>query len=451
MFAGNVCLRHRDGNAALLPVSDPLFISLTMSDSELKARIQAESLSHARGLGDCLSTALRRAPLVEPTDEITLAGFLDSLIVPISDWVARRFDTSLKRKRNCHEDSLTTGNDRPDAVWSVDGAVLLKGEDKKLYKEMRTALGELVSKLAEWSNNYHGKVEYLVCYALAANKVQFCAVPRTAKEGGNSGGAPAAAIKLGPELNLQTTSGVLSCVHHIILLTSIICLQSKQLPASFIPIGVSFCKSAGTTITFNNLHVVKSVALTEEAPMTNQKVSFLERVYESVKGHSCIVQAIKGPQVKAGKCHNPARVYEVALSPVGAVLSSAPAELSELYNAVRCILQGLKALHRAGFGHGDLRWPNVILTTASQFVLIDLEGAMQLGSVVDLGENVPRAWENGAVLEDGRYTAKSDLRQLANMVKGCAAAGSVVTALQDADTAREALERIEEQQQQQQS
>lgn len=76
---------------------------------------------------------------------------------------------------------------------------------------------------------------------------------------------------------------------------------------------------------------------------------------------------------------------------------------------------------------------------------------MQLGSVVALGENVPRAWENGAVLEDGRYTAKSDLRQLANMVKGCAAAGSVVTALQDADTAREALERIDEQQQQQQS
>ena len=47
----------------------------------------------------------------------------------------------------------------------------------------------------------------------------------------------------------------------------------------------------------------------------------------------------------------------------------------------RCILHALKALHQAGFAHTDLRWENIILQHAGQWVLIDLEFACELDSV----------------------------------------------------------------------
>ena len=47
----------------------------------------------------------------------------------------------------------------------------------------------------------------------------------------------------------------------------------------------------------------------------------------------------------------------------------------------RCILHALKVLHQAGYGHTDLRWENIILQHADQWVLIDLEFACVLDSV----------------------------------------------------------------------
>ncbi len=47
----------------------------------------------------------------------------------------------------------------------------------------------------------------------------------------------------------------------------------------------------------------------------------------------------------------------------------------------RCILHALKVLHQAGFAHTDLRWENIILQHAGQWVLIDLEFACELDSV----------------------------------------------------------------------
>ena len=100
-------------------------------------------------------------------------------------------------------------------------------------------------------------------------------------------------------------------------------------------------------------------------------------------------------------------------------------------NDCRCILTGLQALHVAGYGHGDLRWPNVIelppLNTgdhmikqpprsSGDYVLIDLESAVKLGESYS-GPHDRRSWREGEVLDAGIYTVKSDLRQLAHMVE----------------------------------
>ena len=55
----------------------------------------------------------------------------------------------------------------------------------------------------------------------------------------------------------------------------------------------------------------------------------------------------------------------------------------------RCILHALKVLHKAGYAHTDLRWENIILQRAGQWILIDLEFACVLGSVPFTPEGEP--------------------------------------------------------------
>lgn len=68
----------------------------------------------------------------------------------------------------------------------------------------------------------------------------------------------------------------------------------------------------------------------------------------------------------------------------------------------RCILKGLKALHDAGLGHGDLRWENVIFVCVGWFILIDLESSVSLNNREEQQQLLvcglrPHAW--GARLE----------------------------------------------------
>lgn len=89
---------------------------------------------------------------------------------------------------------------------------------------------------------------------------------------------------------------------------------------------------------------------------------------------------------------------------------------SRLLPVCRCILQGLRSIHATGFGHGDLRWENVILVPPRRYILIDLESVIKLGSKVQLP--YPAAFESGQSLSrDGRYTEASDLYSLGAMME----------------------------------
>jgi hypothetical protein len=63
-----------NGVRVQLPVAEPLFASLTCSDSSLRDVITTASHSGAWALSDCIGNALRMAPQFDATDEITIAG-----------------------------------------------------------------------------------------------------------------------------------------------------------------------------------------------------------------------------------------------------------------------------------------------------------------------------------------------------------------------------------------
>jgi hypothetical protein len=88
----------------------------------------------------------------------------------------------------------------------------------------------------------------------------------------------------------------------------------------------------------------------------------------------------------------------------------------------------------------------VIVTSRDHYVLIDLEGAIKLGTAPASDEAgaspMPVAWQGGAVLVHGKYTAQSDLRQLASMLEGSPSSIDLVALLNDATTADAVLQHI---------
>jgi hypothetical protein len=87
----------------------------------------------------------------------------------------------------------------------------------------------------------------------------------------------------------------------------------------------------------------------------------------------------------------------------------------------RCLLDALSCLHKAGYGHGDLARRDVLSITEHNFMLIDLESVLKLGTPPDpMPAEGPMA---AAVEEDGTLTARSDLYMLGSMLKDDVGAG----------------------------
>lgn len=395
------------GAPAKLPVTDAMYRQLAQSNSTLESVIGSTSDNPAHALAENISVALRRSPVCEPTDEITIAGIIDPLLEPISTWVSERYGTGIKRKRNCVESSLTVDRKRPDLIWLVEGTLLFKGEDKTSDSAMDDALQDLLCKMKYWSSNYHGEVEYLLCYAAAGSIMQFCALKR---------GDTERVHKLGNSCNLKTHAGVLSCLRYAIITSSIVCLQRKQLSNTFTPLGFTSSRDNGTTIAFFDGYVVKSVDCSA-TPMSDDQVDALAQLYASTQSNDHVVHALSGPRKTACTKAHANGVYSVELQPLGQEAVRERLDADRLCSALRCILSGLQSMHNAGYGHGDLRWPNVIVTARDHFVLIDLESAVKLGTRFDTTSqsSMPQAWRNGAVLVQGQYTVQSDLQQVADM------------------------------------
>jgi hypothetical protein len=84
----------------------------------------------------------------------------------------------------------------------------------------------------------------------------------------------------------------------------------------------------------------------------------------------------------------------------------------------RCVLLALQCLHSNGWGHGDVRWPNVVQMADLLYCLIDLETVLRLGNAPP-AQPYPKiqAWgEQQDALVDGLFTEKSDLYMVGAML-----------------------------------
>ncbi|KAL0019559.1 hypothetical protein WJX79_002105 [Trebouxia sp. C0005] len=277
-----------------------------------------------RGLkGVTESTGGSQSAYEPVADELVLAGFVDALLWNVWRCMSKYdqgYNPGMSRKRNCGDDSATLKGKRPDLCVLSSRAMLFKGEDKTAESDLTLAVGELGNKMKHWGAAFHGKVQYILCYACAGSQFQMCAMQQEIP----------IAHTLGRPLSLARLEDRLQRV-----------LISPQWP--------------------------------------EERTQLMKDVYAASCASPFLIHAVDPPCVS-----HSGKQYVVDLEPVGQPVFSKygdrkPKLQVELKISIRCILQALVTLHQAGFAHTDLRREN-ILWHEGQYVLIDLEFACELNT-----------------------------------------------------------------------
>jgi hypothetical protein len=88
------------------------------------------------------------------------------------------------------------------------------------------------------------------------------------------------------------------------------------------------------------------------------------------KGQTLAANPLASPRPKVLTKHKAAVELTVELFPLGRI--SPPSDRHQLRHAIYCVLQFLQGLHKQGFVHCDIRWPNVI-SCGKDWYVIDYE------------------------------------------------------------------------------
>ncbi|KAL0021284.1 hypothetical protein WJX79_008029 [Trebouxia sp. C0005] len=264
--------------SAKLPVTDSYYNGLVAQNDALKEMIEPVSYSGADILAALIVAALH--PEFEGNDEIVIAGQVDTLLYQIWQCMCK---------------------------FDMDQADLQK------------AIEQLGTKMSNWGANFHGKVEYLLCYACAGPILQFCVLPRESK----------IPRMLGSEMSMGTQAGRLRIIAVAIQAYQVIKAQRAHLPDHYFPLSWTDHTSL-SSIEFFDGYVQKRVEYSQAWPKKR-------------------------------------RLF----------MTQRPKNQAELKTLTKCVLSGVQDLHNAGYGHTDIRWQNIIQCSSS-YRLIDLEFVCKL-------------------------------------------------------------------------
>jgi len=109
--------------------------------------------------------------------EMFQTGIIDHCVDDVLTAVKAYSLVGLIRDRNCSDFTTSVkGNLRPDYLVWYKSVLIIRGEDKKIYKDILDARNELTNKMNMWSPFLYGQLPYLFGYAFAAGQIQFFAL-----------------------------------------------------------------------------------------------------------------------------------------------------------------------------------------------------------------------------------------------------------------------------------
>ncbi|PNW83402.1 hypothetical protein CHLRE_05g244550v5 [Chlamydomonas reinhardtii] len=319
----------------------------------------------------------------------------------------------------------TVGQLRPDFLCWVNGALLLKGEEKATDAGLKDAVAELQDKMSRaWVD---GTVQQrqggaddvpspcMLAYAAAGSKLQFIAlVPEQATTAGGGVRAEPISQVLDTRQFEDRLTAVIAAFNIWRLLVGYAAMDA---PAPALPVGQTL-KFDGSKVTMLPglpgfvRKVIPNFKDSHEEYTTFQVLHDLYGAISKPLHRSAVVQAVDGtPRMQADGS------YLVHLTPPGVPCVEPPGSEDELRGVVACVLRGLAALHAEGFVHRDVRWRNIIyLPAEGRWLLIDLEHAGRVDCDCRRPPFPLQHWSDRILEGDGTYSPASDLRMVAEQL-----------------------------------
>ena len=152
-------------------------------------------------------------------------------------------------------------------------------------------------------------------------------------------------------------------------------------------------------------YVKKSIRDFKQYKFTTSDV--LKKIYSKTKYVHNLIHARGEPKFE----HNR---YKVELEPVG--LPVKPKTEGELKVAIKCILLGLKEIHKLEIVHRDIRWENVIQISGTDWRLIDFEHSGKAGK--EPGFHLDW-WAPEMVDEKQKYNKAADIYLVGKLIDTC--------------------------------
>lgn len=267
------------------------------------------------------------------------------------------------RGRACH-----SGRD-PRVVHVLTTVALafapVQAEHKVSDADFSDAVTDLVSKMTGlWNPVAMRGIPFLPCMAAAGNLAQFCAIAPS-----SSVGVAATLYPLTDRFDMSSTVGRLRVLHATLNVARLLTSLRALVVDPVLELYKKHRRNGGYIEVFET-SVTKSCARAPDA------------VYTCLRGEGRLPCAIEVASLAplTGAAGTPVKLV---LRPV--CIETLPVNEAQLTVAIRCVLRALAAFHQRGFVHRDVRWPNVLQLSPTEWLLVDFELADVAGAALPVG------------------------------------------------------------------
>lgn len=264
--------------------------------------------------------------------------------------------------RNARDPSgVTEKKLRPDYWLTVSGALLLKAEHKQDYGKLSLAKEELAKKMKGWNPIAMRGLNYLPCYAVGGEMLQFCAVAP------NCDGLTCSVHTVSDEFNMNVPLQRVEIVKAAFNMFRVLISLRRKMPQYVPTLYTEQKRDDNTTITIMDDHVLKYCQPT------------LLEIYACLSGEDKI-RCTVSIEVKEKRGKVSSRFITLIIKPV--CIEVLPSNEPELKSSICAILDALIDFHARGYVHRDIRWPNILRDVRGCWLLADFELAAKIGSLL---------------------------------------------------------------------
>ncbi|KAG0563060.1 hypothetical protein KC19_8G002200 [Ceratodon purpureus] len=319
------------------------------------------------------------------------------------EYTKYRFELTLafnSTKKKLHGYSETTeARSRPHTLLTASRCTFLVGEDK--LHGLHAAEADLRLKVEPLNPMYYGEVKFIVGYIVAGSQFQWVYIGRDGSKDIH---------RMNPPLNL---SKLVDCCSFLLNLGNVFQLLQKMansvpdVPGRRAMFSVEESSSGKRISYFYANKVVKHIRdFYSHSTDQGTSLSKIGRAYDAGRGCQFLLQSEIGPTVSAH------RAYKVECTLLG--YSCSLESKQDCRWMAQCVCHVLCILHKAGLLHRDIRFPNIVRLSETEFMLIDFESVAESLFRLPEGFRCFRGWCS-KTLEGNVYTPYSDMYSLGKL------------------------------------